>query len=193
MAEGLRQRKKAATREAIQSAALRLFREQGYAATTMSQIREAADVSESTLFRYFPTKKDLVLDDAFDPMMFALFKAQPPELSILAAFRAAFNELVGAMTAEQRRELRERIDLMFAHDDVRAALLDRMSSSTQDLAEAIAERTGRSAADLAVRTAAAAGMGVGMLVMTMVAEDPKADLVELLNEAMSQLESGLAL
>ncbi len=193
MTDGLRQRKKARTREAIQSAALELFREQGYAATTMNEVRNAADVSESTLFRYFPTKKDLVLDDAFDPIMFALFKTQPAELSVLQAFRAAFNELVDGMSREQRAEMQERIGLLFAIDEVRAAFLDRLVSSTRELSEAIAERTGRSSDDLAVRSAAAAGLGVGMLVMTMVAEDPKADFVALMNDAISELESGLAL
>jgi hypothetical protein len=47
---------------------MRLFEEQGYAATAVDQIAEAAEVSQSTLFRYFPTKEDVVLTDDFDPL-----------------------------------------------------------------------------------------------------------------------------
>jgi AcrR family transcriptional regulator len=63
---GLRERKKARTRAAIQEQALHLFAAQGYAATTVRQIADAAEVSESTFFRYFPTKEDVVMHDRFD-------------------------------------------------------------------------------------------------------------------------------
>ena len=60
---GRRERHKARTRAQLQAAARRLFAEQGYAATTVQQIAEAADVSERTLFRYFESKEDLLLPD----------------------------------------------------------------------------------------------------------------------------------
>jgi AcrR family transcriptional regulator len=64
----LRERKKVKTRAAIQQHALRLVREQRYEATTVEQIADAAEVSPSTFFRYFPTKKAVALYDDPDPL-----------------------------------------------------------------------------------------------------------------------------
>jgi AcrR family transcriptional regulator len=72
--KGLHERKKARMRAAIQRTALRLFREQGYAATTISQLAAAAEVSEASFFRYFLTKEDLLRWDEFDPPIIKVFR-----------------------------------------------------------------------------------------------------------------------
>jgi AcrR family transcriptional regulator len=71
---GLRERKKAKTRAAIQEQAMRLFRERGYEATTVEQIAEAAEVSPSTFFRYFPTKEAVVMYDVLDQILIEAFQ-----------------------------------------------------------------------------------------------------------------------
>lgn len=70
---GLREDKKARTRAAIRDHVMRLFRERGYAETTVDQIARAAEVSPSTFFRYFPTKETLVLADDHDPALVAAY------------------------------------------------------------------------------------------------------------------------
>jgi AcrR family transcriptional regulator len=72
---GLRARKMARTRDQIADAALVLFGERGYDATTLEEVAERADVHKRTLLRYFPTKAHLVLHyqyealDEFNEMM----------------------------------------------------------------------------------------------------------------------------
>ena len=58
--EGLRERKKRETREAIARAAWKLFNRRGFDAVTVADVAAAAGVSEKTVFNYFPAKEDLV-------------------------------------------------------------------------------------------------------------------------------------
>ena len=188
---GLRERKKAKTRAEIQRQALRLFRERGYGATTTSQIAEAAEVSESTFFRYFPTKEDVVFWDEFDPLIFEAFRAQPAELGSIRVLRGSIRDAMARASATERSELRERLELLLSVPPLRATLVDRIHGPVRLLVEAMAERTGRHPDDPAVRATAGAVMGVGLSAMFAAADDPDADVLSLLDEGLAQLEAGL--
>ncbi len=89
-----RDRKKQATRDAIVEAALDLFEQQGFAATTIDEISERADVAPRTFFRYFENKEAVLLPDvAKSGALFrAALGAQPVDEPILARVLAAVVE-----------------------------------------------------------------------------------------------------
>jgi AcrR family transcriptional regulator len=190
---GLRERKKARTRAVIREQALRLFLEQGYQATTVEQIAEAAEVSPSTFFRYFPTKEDVVLQDDFDPIAIEKFEAQPRELHVVAALRAAIREAFAEAPAEVMDQWRAVTKLTLAVPELRARSLDEFTRSVTVAAELIAKRQGRDPSDFAVRTVAGAVLGVGLSVMMAAAEDPSADVAALMDAGLAHLEAGLPL
>lgn len=190
---GLRERKKARTRATIQREALRLFREQGYDATPVSQIAEEAEVSESTFFRYFPTKEDVILWDPFDPAMVESFRAQPPELGPLAALRASIRDLLGTLSQEELEEQRQRALLLLSIPPLRATLVDHIRGPMRLLAELVGERVGRSADDPAITALSGAVLGVSLSVMIRWMEDPSLRLVDLVDEAVGMLENGFPL
>jgi AcrR family transcriptional regulator len=168
---GLRERKKARTRAAIREHAFRLFREQGYDATTVEQIADAAEVSPSTFFRYFPTKEDVVLQDDLDLLWMEAIREQPPEVGPIAALRAGVHTAFARMGEAEWAQLRETTELALAVPAVRGRMLEEMARTTQALAEAVAERTGRDPGDFAVRTLAGAIIGIAMAAWFEVADD----------------------
>ena len=86
---GRRERKKAATRQTIADAALRLFLERGYDDVGIREIADAADVSTTTLFKHFPVKEALVFDEDADQeaRLLAAVRERPDGQSIPAALR----------------------------------------------------------------------------------------------------------
>jgi AcrR family transcriptional regulator len=159
---GLRERKKARTREVIQQHALRLFRDQGYAETTVEQIAEAAEVSPSTFFRYFPTKGDAVLAEFIDGRIFELIEQAPAELDLLGAFRHAMRTAFAEMTGEQVALELERNALIASVPELQRGMLEELYRPIRMLAQAFAHRLGVASDDPA--TLAYAGAVVGSII-----------------------------
>ncbi len=192
-AVSLRERKKVKMRAEIQRQALRLFREQGYEATPVRQIAEAAEISESTFFRYFPTKEDVVLWDELDPYLLAVFRAQPATMSPIQALRVAFREVLSRLADSDRAEVRARIVLMLTAPPLRATLVDLFGGPRHLLVDAVADRAGRRPDDPAVRALVGAVVGVALSALFAVLEDADVDVVSVLDDGMARLEAGLSL
>lgn len=190
-AGGLRERKKARTKSAIQRHAVRLFTEQGYAATTVEQVAEAAEVSPSTVFRYFPTKEELVVFDPYDPVIFAAFERQPPELSLVEAWRQALRSGFANMTEDEVRAQLERGRLVLSVPELWGATLKDTRNSIEIMTNLSARRVGRPPSDPALR--ATVGALFGVLLMAAMdwvqAEDDRA--LSTVDEALGHLETGL--
>jgi AcrR family transcriptional regulator len=189
----LRERKKAKTRTAIQRHAIRLFQQQGYDATTIEQIAEAAEVAPSTFFRYFPTKEDVVLWDEFDTLFVEAFRAQPSETTPLQAMHGAFLEVFASLADNRRRDERVRIELALTHPALRGAVFAQIAETAPMLAQLLAERSGCAVDDPAVRIVAGVVIGVALSVGMAAATDPTIDWVEMLGEAFLLFKQGFPL
>ena len=188
---GLRERKKAKTRAAIQEHALRLFRDQGYAETTVQEIAAAAEVSPATFFRYFATKEDTVVLDRLDPLMIELFRSAPAELGPTDALRSAIRQSMDTLTDNEWELESERQRLIMHAPELRVRMLDQLYAGIDLLAILAAERTGRSPDDFAVRAWAGAVIGVVMATYQEAAESPLRAYLSTIDKAFAHLAAGL--
>ncbi|WP_282203487.1 TetR/AcrR family transcriptional regulator [Kitasatospora fiedleri] len=145
---GRRERKKAATRQAIADAALRLFLERGYDDVGIREIADAADVSTTTLFKHFPVKEALVFDEEADleADLLAAVRERPPGRSIPAALcdHALRHRRAGAGGDPRFPAFAALVDSTPALRDYQQAMWLRHTAA---LAAVIAEQSGRPADD----------------------------------------------
>jgi len=190
-ARGLRERKKARTRADLQRHALRLFRDRGYAATTVDDIAAAAEVSRSTFFRYFTGKEQAVLYDDVDPLMAEAFDEVPDGTPLLSALRYALRTAFERLP-EEKRELEEvRMELARHQPEIRAALRDAFAVGA--IAEQLAAGVGRDADDPEVLVFAGVVTGARLAAQEMAERSPGRSYVEALDTVLGRLEQGIPL
>jgi AcrR family transcriptional regulator len=195
-APGLRERKKARTRTEIQRQAIRLFCEQGFQATTVEQIAEAAEVAPSTVFRYFARKEDLaVLDEHYSlrDRIVEAFREQPRDLSAAEALRGALHAALASLSPADRAARLDRNVGMLLVPEVWAANVGILRQSLDVISELLAERAGRHSDDPAIRTLTAATFGVGIEVVLRRGMEPDLDLAAALDESLAHLSTALTL
>src|ERR1700760_1786422 len=168
---GLRERKKERTRSELQRHALRLFRDHGYAATTVDDIAAAAEVSRSTFFRYFGTKEDVVLFDDVDPVMERVMAAIPEGTPLLEALHTVLRDSFASLDDEARALEEVRMELARTVPEIAAIIRERNAFGVEHVARMVGPATGRdpddaevllfSAIVLAARQAARARVDAG--------------------------------
>jgi AcrR family transcriptional regulator len=185
-----RARKKAATKQAIQVQALRLFVEKGYDVTTVDEIAAAAGVSHMTFFRYFPRKEEVVEYDEYDPLLEELVAARPAEEPPLTALHRAIRAGLEQILATDHQALLTRTRLVLGNPVLRARNLVAQDATRNLFASAVAGRAGKTEADYPTTVLSSAALGaIGVAVQTWADRDD-ADLIALIDEAFAALETG---
>lgn len=190
---GLRERKKIKTRATIRNTAMRLFREQGYQATTVEQIAEASEISPSTFFRYYASKESVVTEDDYDPMLIEAYRAQPLEMPPIQALRKALREGFEHISKDDREGMWERISLSYSVPELRGASLQQVIGTVETISTETALRYGTSAAALQTRTFAAAVVGVIISAQMYYIEHPELEFVDIVDEALVLMDEGFPL
>ncbi|MFF7374201.1 TetR/AcrR family transcriptional regulator [Streptomyces massasporeus] len=189
---GLRERKKIKTRRAIRTAAYALIEEQGYDATTIEQIADRAEVSPSTVLRYFPAKEDIVVTDAWDPVMTAELRARPADEPWADTLRHVMRTALDPALSEEPDVTRLRTRLGVEVPAVRARMLENAAATGRLLRDALAERSGLDPDGLELRVFAMSVMGGLMEVSHYWAETGhRDDIRDLVDRALDVLEHGL--
>ncbi len=103
---GLRERKKLRTRQEIFEASQRLFARRGFEDVTVAEVAQAANVSEMTVYNYFPTKEDLFYAGMqfFEEQLIEAVRNRPRGESALKAFRRRVLEGAANLETKERAE-----------------------------------------------------------------------------------------
>lgn len=194
-APGLRQRRKALTREEIIDAAIDLFERNGYEATTVDDIAEAADVSSRTFFRYFDSKFEVALagkvPDANEPAPH--FTARPADETVLQAIRSTIRdrlvEEAGASDKLRARQLR----VVLQTPSLQAMAREHFHRGDDEMVRAVAARLGVDEDDLRPRVIVAAAAGaIWTVIERWIEGGGESDaLGPMLDEAFEILQRGL--
>ncbi|MDF2938118.1 MAG: TetR family transcriptional regulator [Paenibacillaceae bacterium] len=190
---GLRERKKIKTRATIRMTAMRLFREQGYQATTVEQIAEASEISPSTFFRYYASKESVVTEDDYDPMLIEAYRAQPLGIPPIQALRNALRDGFSRISQDDREGMWERISLNYSVPELRGAALTQVISTAETISLETALRNGKSAPDLKTRAFASAVVGVVIAAQMHYIDHPEREFVDIVDEALALMDEGFPL
>lgn len=194
-APGLRERKKHQTRRLLQRTAMDLFAERGFDHVTIDEIAAACDVSRTTVFRYFPTKEDLVVGtepERLDELR-AAFEQRPRREPVFDAVRHAV-VAVAERYEHDRAQLLAAQELITANSSLAARGLEIHAEWVDAFARLIASRTtGSESANLRARVLASAVMAaMRVAIEEWLTPGHTGELAHLIGDALDLLGEGFA-
>jgi AcrR family transcriptional regulator len=200
--EGLRETKKRQTRAAIAAVALDLFSARGFEGVTVAEVARAANVSEKTVFNYFPAKEDLVFEHGQErrAALVEAVRARPPGSSLLEPFRWQTLAFLDQVEHDAVTSVVNLPRLIMSSKGLRDRLFLDWEREADVLVSIVAQQTGADADDLLPRVAVRALTWTHRLVYRAAytrlldGEDQRivaADLREQAERAYAQLAAGL--
>lgn len=150
----LRERKRLRAMRRIQSVALELFDEEGFDAVTIERIAELAEVSPSSVYRWFGTKEQLIIWDEYDPAALRAFQERLADAEPMEALREVVRLTMGAAFGDDAERVKLRLRLAFTNPSVEAASILQTHEMAQLIAGIIASYRGSNPDDLDIQVAA---------------------------------------
>ncbi|MEO6532346.1 MAG: TetR family transcriptional regulator [Pseudolysinimonas sp.] len=179
--------KRERTRDALMTAALELFEERGYDATTAAAIADRAGVTEMTFFRHFPSKDAVLIADPYDPLIADAIRRQPASRPALAAAIGGIAAAWTSVPAPVSAEVRARLRIVSRTPSLRGALARNSAQTEAAIAEALVDR-GSSSSD--GRIAASATLGALNSALLEWADGDEPDLGSAIDSALRVLAGG---
>jgi AcrR family transcriptional regulator len=174
----------------LEQAAMELYRERGFEATTVAEIAKRAGLTERTFFRYFADKREVLFsgsEELKDVLVGKVAEASPA-LSPFEAVAWAFVEVAGEVFAERHRFARERREIIVANPELQERELIKLAHWASALADALRRR---GVGDSAAALAGEAGIAVFKVAFDRWVEDDdeKRTLAELIQEASQEMST----
>lgn len=193
---GLRERKKARTRLALESAALELFERQGFEATTVDEIAEACEVSRRTFFRYFGSKEDVFVADHDEQAEHfrMLIAERPADEGVVDSVRAVTVQFASLLTTDMSL-LRRRLAVGRSNQSLHQLAAQRDEQRLDELVDIFDQRRGHADADgrLQIRLVIGASMSAMRSVLEQwIADGAEGDLVAMSERAFDLLSDAFA-
>jgi len=188
--ETRRDRKRRSTHEALLEAALDLFEERGFAATTIEDITERADVARRTFFRHFPSKEAVLFPDPgeYEQRFTAALDEQPDPLTmsrVLDAFVAAAHR-----QAEEPHHRRRAAIVTASELRLAGTAWQAFATARDTVAATLADRTGLPADDRRIQMAASIGLfAISQAYVAWAESDGSGDLASHVEDAVSTLKA----